>query len=99
MADRGFNIEDLLVDRGATLNIPPFRNEGSTQLTSPQVEETRRIATLRIHVERCIGYAKNYKILDGVMPLSLAMVVNDIIKVCFFLQNFHSPRVSSVDRF
>ena len=95
MADRGFNVEDLLVDRGAKLNIPPFRDEGSVQLTPAQIEKTRRIATLRIHVERCIGYGKNYRILDGVMPLSLSPVVNDIIKVCFLLGNFHSPRVPS----
>ena len=88
-------MEDLLVDRGAKLNIPPFQDEGSVQLTPAQIEKTRRIATLRIHVERCIGYGKNYRILDGVMPLSLSPVVNDIIKVCFLLGNFHSPRVPS----
>ena len=64
MADRGFEIQDLLADRKATLNIPPFRSAGSTQLTAKEVEETQRIAKLRIHVERCIGRAKNYKILN-----------------------------------
>ena len=93
MADRGFNIEDLLADRGATLNIPPFRQEGASQLTSAQVEETSRIATLPIHVERCIGYSKNYERLNGTLPLVLAPMANDIIKVCFMLCNFNGPRV------
>ena len=48
MADRGFDIEDDLVVRGVQLNIPPFlrdKREG-------EVIITRRIASLRIHVER-----------------------------------------------
>ena len=93
MVDRGFEIAELLADPGATLNIPPFRKEGAAQLTSAQVEETRRIATLRILVERCVGYAKNYQILNCIIPLTLAPVVNDIIKVCFSLGHFHIPMV------
>ena len=54
MADRGFEIEVELNRRGATLNIPPFRNQ-HFQLSCEQVEATRRIAEVRIHVERAIS--------------------------------------------
>ena len=84
MANRGFNIEELLADCGATLNILPFHDENTVQLTPAQVEETRRIATVRIHVDCCIGYAKNFKTLESAMPISFAPVINDVVKVCFF---------------
>jgi len=34
MADRGFTIKDMLAEKGAKLNIPPFM-EGRKQLTAP----------------------------------------------------------------
>ena len=43
MADRGFDVGDLLHQHGITLNIPPFLGQRE-QLTSRKVEETRRIA-------------------------------------------------------
>ena len=58
MADRGFTIADLLHDRGVTLNIPPWKS--GPQLSEESLIETRRIANIRIHVERAIGRVKNY---------------------------------------
>ena len=54
MADCGFAIQDLLASRNITLNIPPFLGDRA-QLSAKDVEETRRIATVHIHVERAIG--------------------------------------------
>ncbi|XP_071124261.1 uncharacterized protein [Mytilus edulis] len=67
MADRGFEIADELSRKGASLDIPPFRN-GNFQLSAQQVEVTRRIAEVRIHVERAIQRIKTCHILDGTMP-------------------------------
>jgi hypothetical protein len=39
------------------LNIPAF-TKGKDQLDSADVEQTRKIATVRIHVERIIGLLK-----------------------------------------
>jgi len=55
MADRGFNISDLLEAKGVTLNIPPRLNDSSGQLSESDRVKTRRIASVRIHVERAIG--------------------------------------------
>ena len=99
MADRGFDIADILPD-GVLLNIPPFKGS-RPQLTAEETEHTVRIAAVRIHVERAIGRIKNYHILDGVLPLSLAPVADQIFTVCCYLTNFLPPLVSpqqSVDK-
>ena len=49
MADRGFVIADLLASRGVDLNIPPMKL--ARQLNENELVETRRIASVRIHVE------------------------------------------------
>ena len=87
MADRGFNIKDLLKDIGVELNIPPFM-EGRQQLPPQEIETGRRIASLRIHVERAIGRMKHYSILKSTVPISLTRLTNQIIFVCAFLTNF-----------
>ena len=52
MADRRFDILEDLAPRGVKLNIPPFLQVRVKWMR--EMIETRRIATLRIHVERCI---------------------------------------------
>ena len=60
-SDRGFTIEDILPSR-VSLNIPPRVNE-SGQLTDNERTLTKRIASVRIHVERAIERINNYQIL------------------------------------
>lgn len=95
MADRGFDIDVELNKRGASLNIPPFRNQ-NFQLSSEQVETTRRIAEVRIHVERAIQRIKTFHILDKTMPLSLHIVADDIFKTCALLTNFQTPIIKMI---
>lgn len=91
MADRGFVIRDALALRGATLNIPPFTKGG--RLSNVAVTKTRRIARARIHVERAIGRLKCFRILDGVIPLSLRKRMDEIFIVCACLCNMDKPLV------
>lgn len=92
MADRGFTVKDMLEKLGISLNIPPFM-EGRAQLPSEEVETGRRIASLRIHVERAIGRIKTYRILTSTLPISMARLSNQIVCVCAFLSNFHPALV------
>ena len=92
MADKGFNIDELLRERGVTLNIPPFMKDGS--LSEDDVVLTRSIASLRIHVERVIERIKNFRILSGNIPNSIhASTVNKMFYVCVMLTNMQSPLV------
>ena len=87
MADRGFTIHDQLGAIDVELNIPPFM-EGRARLPSEEVLRGRKIASLRIHVERVIGRIKNYSILKDTLPLSLSRIANQIVSVCAWLVNF-----------
>lgn len=64
----GFNVADLLLEKKAKLHMPPFtrKKDGSDQrfLNQNEIEKTREIASLRIHVERAIERMKNYKLLS-----------------------------------
>ena len=95
MANRGFDIRDILPP-GVTLNIPPFKGQRS-QLTAKETEETARIASVRIHVERAKGRVKNYHILDGILPLTLYPVADQIFTVCCLLTNFLPFLVNPTD--
>ena len=76
MADKGFNVADLLESRGVTLNIPPKKND--SQLSNRELIETRRIAALRIHVERAFQRVKIFKILSNI-PNNMAGLSSEIL--------------------
>ena len=90
MADRGFTIADLLAARGVGLNIPPSKLQ--PQLTESELVETRRIASVRIHVERAIGRLKLYHILDSI-PNSMARIADRIFLIHKLLK---APCVTSL---
>lgn len=86
MADRGFEIQDLLAKKKVYLNIPPFMR-CKDQLSPEEEDETRDVASVRIHVERAIERVKNYNILTQIIPNSMAEDLNKIWKVCALLTN------------
>ena len=93
MADRGFNIQDDLIPLGVRVNIPPFLR-GKEQLEPNELVETRRIASLRIHVERAMERIKNFHVFDRTIPSSLTEVAEQMFFVCAVLTNFHPPLCS-----
>lgn len=92
MADRGFNLTDLVTMRNATLNILSFAKE--TQL-STKACTTTRIASLRIHVERAIQRMKKFRLLQGITPISIAGVSNQTVFVYVALCNLLKPLVKT----
>lgn len=102
MADRGFLIEDSLRAQGGRLQIPAF-TKGKVQLYPTELESTRKIGNLRIHVERIIGQLRlKYPIIARrKFPMSMfcrqngcdAPVVDQIVLVCSALINLCRPIV------
>ena len=86
LADRGFLIEEDIANSSAELIIPAF-TRGKKQLSQRDVETTRRIAHVRIHVERAIGRIKNFKILKDIFPITLIKHANNIVTICAALTN------------
>lgn len=93
MADRGFTIRDQLNAINVGLNIPPFM-EGRGQLPACEVMEGRKIASVRIHVERAINRIKRFSILQGPLPITLSRIANQIVTVCCWLVNFQPVLIS-----
>ena len=70
MADRGFNICEILGSVDASLEIPAF-TKGKNQSPALEVEKTRTIANVRIHVEQVIGsLQQKYYILKQTIPIT-----------------------------
>ena len=89
----GFFIGDELAVKGATLCIPSF-TRGKNQMSAKEVEESRRISNVRIHVERVIGRLKNFKILSSIIPISQVDLVNDVMISICALVNLNKSVVS-----
>jgi len=95
LADRGFNISDDVAMMQAKLHLPAF-TRGKKQLNAMEVENTRSIANVRIHVERVIGVVgQKYRIFTGTLPLEYvvrkrnkqAPYIDKIVRVCCALCN------------
>lgn len=95
LADRGFTITDDVGVHGAKLEIPAF-TRGKTQLSQRDVEMSKKLSQVRIHVERVIGLLKNkYTLLQGKIPINMLKHKDDtndsnidrILVVCASLIN------------
>ena len=95
LADRGFDCSDLVGAYNGELRIPAF-TKGKKQLDPVDLEKTRGLASVRIHVERVIGHFRNkYKILSGTIATNLletepgdtVMPLDKIVHVCCALTN------------
>jgi hypothetical protein len=88
MADRGIMVQDLFANKDVKVNTPTML-AGKSQLEPETVVKDRRIASKRIHVERVIGLAKNFKILSSELPMSKVNLGSRIAFICFKITNFH----------
>ncbi len=95
LADWGFDIAESVGVMQAKLHIPSF-TKGKDQLSALEVEDTRSIANVRIHVEHVIGAVRQkYTILKGTLPIDFMIkrdqedipLVDRIVRVCCALYN------------
>ena len=100
MADRGFTIHESVWFHQAELSIPAF-TKGKDQLDPIDLEKTRGIANVRIHVERAIGLLRQkYTVLhdQGTLPIDFLSsngnkcpMIDRIVRVCSALTNLCPP--------
>jgi len=63
MADRGIMVQDLFTSKNVLVNTPHML-KGKSQLEPGDVIYDRKVTSKRIHIERVIGLAKTFKILQ-----------------------------------
>ena len=90
LADRGFDIAEDVALMKASLKVPAF-TKGMSQLSPVDVEKTRKLANLRIHIERVIGATRQrFSILSSTLPIQYMKkstpddipVVGQIVRIC-----------------
>ena len=67
LADRGFQLGDEFAKCGAILKTPAF-TKGKRQMSQEDVDKSREIANVRIHIERVIGRLRKFNILNTTIP-------------------------------
>lgn len=93
LADKGFpQIKSELLKREAVLVIPPFAFD--PQFSHEDVEETYKIASVRIHVERAIQRIKLCNILQ-MIPIELLPHIDAIMHMCCIIANSKTPLIHS----
>ena len=87
LAEQGFDIKESIGLYCATVAIPNF-TRGKKQITGIGVEQSRRIANVRIHVERVIGVIRQkYTIIISVTAKDGITLLDQIVCVCCSLIN------------
>lgn len=93
MADKGFTIQDDLATVGARLVIPAFL-QSRGQFSKVETEHNKKIACLRIHVERFMERLKNWHFFDRPIPITLHDVAPDVWIVVACFSNFLPPLIN-----
>ena len=78
LAERGFTLkDDFAAGSGSELIIPAF-TKNKSQLSADEVETSRKMFSIRIHIECIISLLKNrYTILKGIMPIRTVKSIKD----------------------
>ena len=95
LADRGFNVQESAGVYCAEVKIPPF-TKGKSQLSKFEVDPSRKLSQVRIHVERVIRLLRQkFTILESTLPINMIMctheddcsMIDKIVTVCSALCN------------
>ena len=86
IADKRFNITDLLKYRGNKLVILPFLREKG-RFSRRNCTTTSNIAKARTHVERATARIKDFRILQTAFPRTLNDQLDNIFIICVAIAN------------
>ena len=74
-----------VLPKKCTLNIPAFSH--GKALGAKALRQSRKFASVRIHVERAIRRIKTFKMLSGIIPLKLRYLLDQIVTIVAVLCN------------
>jgi len=97
MADRGFKgIQTLLLDKNCELIRPPSVSTNA-KLSKEEALETKRIASLRIHIERVIRRLREFSMLQPCANSSSNYIkhLDSIVIIAARLSNLQSPIIKT----
>ena len=94
LADRGFTIADEIALCGATLKVPKF-TRGKTQLPAGDVDFSRSLANVRIHVERVIGRLRKFSYLQSKITITQIDLLDDVMTIISSIINVNRSIVTN----
>ena len=94
LADRGFTFKEELAAVGATLKIPHF-TKGKSQLSGKEVDTSRQLSNVRIHLERVIDQIKKFRMLQNIVPLTQIGLLDEIMVIFCAIINLNKSIVST----
>ncbi|XP_077491821.1 uncharacterized protein LOC144102415 [Amblyomma americanum] len=97
LVDRGFRCEEMFAARGAAILMPSLTKQ-RTQVPGAEVTASRKLSSVRIHVERAIQRHKVFRVFQTVLPISFVKRAGDgdqatidkILIVCSALVNLQT---------
>ena len=92
LADRGFTFKEELA--AVTLKIPHF-TKGKSQLSGKEVDTSRQLSNVRIHVKRAIGQIKKFRILQNIVPLTQIDLLDEIMVIVCAIINLSKSIVAT----
>lgn len=91
LADKGF--PNIRIKENVLLVMPPFAKRNQVQFTPDEVEETYKVASVRIHVERAIQRLKIFRLMGSKITIDMLPRLDMIIHVCSLLINLGPPLI------
>ena len=97
MVDKGFQIQqDLLLHICRLVVLSGARVKH--QIIKPEVKKTKKVANLRIHVERAINRITIFRILKWTIPVIMMHHVDDITLTCAALCNLKPKLIKTKEK-
>ncbi|KAJ8677150.1 hypothetical protein QAD02_012937 [Eretmocerus hayati] len=99
LADRGFKLLDLLLQKKKCKLIRPPSVQKETKISKKEVKLTKQIASIRIHVERAINRIRNYRILDIHARIDNHLIghLDSMVNIVCGLVNLQSPIIKQTN--
>ena len=94
LADCGFDNAETLAIHGAILKILHF-TKGKSQMSGKEVDNSRKVSNVKIHVERVTGRIRKFQILQSTIPILQVHLLDNVLSVIAALVNINNNVVSN----